>query len=677
MSEHKHTNALIHASSPYLLQHAHNPVNWQEWSEDISVQARREDKLILISIGYSSCHWCHVMEHECFEKEDTAAIMNKNFICVKLDREERPDIDQVYIDAIQLLTGRGGWPLNVFTLPDGRPLHGGTYFPKQEWERVLLSLSNFYQDKREEAFEFATNLSNGIKNLDKFGSDNKEENLFPIVLGLLDKWKTQFDLKWGAYNWSPKFPLPNQWELFMGINRITKDPIFEEASWITLTKMAKGGIMDQLAGGFARYSTDGFWKVPHFEKMLYDNAQLMGTYAMAASYFKEEKFKKVVAEIDRFIQTEMQTAEGGFYSALDADTEGVEGKFYVWGATELEDILEDKAPIFFDYFSITQEGNWEHGINILHQEREQEDIAANYGISVEALEELIGTCKKLLLLERSKRIAPGLDDKIICSWNALMIKGYAQAAIYLQNQAYLEQATKAMDFLLSWSLEGNKLYRIHKNGKTSIDAFAEDYACLIEALIYLFEAGADEKYLVLANQLMNHCMENFQDEKSGLFYFSSKAQSVLVTRKIDVNDDVIPSSNSILAKCLYKLSYYFENENYQNLYQNMLQSIKEKMSKFPNGYSNWMQLVSWIENGFIQLVISGEEAQKWKQEISKTFQFNTVVLVTNGQSKIPLLQEKLKPENGTIAWVCTDKTCGLPRTELNLILQNLVQTERI
>ncbi len=671
MSTNKHTNALINASSPYLLQHAHNPVNWQEWSPAIIEQARREDKLILISIGYSACHWCHVMEHESFEKEDTAEIMNKYFVCVKIDREERPDIDQIYMDAVQLLTGRGGWPLNVFTLPDGRPLHGGTYFPKQEWERVLLSLNNFYHTKKEEAFEFATNLSNGIKRLDLFVKKEDTQDLFPMAIELLNKWKQQFDLKWGAYNWSPKFPLPNQWELFMGIHYLTREEIFKEACLVTLDKMYDGGIFDHLSGGFARYSTDAYWKVPHFEKMLYDNAQLMSTYAMASKYFNKPSYAEVVKQIHQFIQLELRSVDGAYYSALDADSEGIEGKFYDWTYQELEDYLGIYFELFCRYYSITKDGNWEEGVNILYRTESNESIAKDFSLNEQELVTQIESAKKLLLLERSKRVTPGLDDKIICSWNALMAKGYAEAYQYIGEEEYLVQAEKSIDYLCSWCIEDMQVFRILKNGKRSIKGFAEDYACLIDALISVFEAGGKEKYLILANSLMNHCIAQFYDEKSGLFFFTTTEQKSVVTRKIEINDDVIPSSNSILAKCLYKLSLYFENNSFDNIQEQMLQTIAEKMSKFPNGFSNWMQLISWKEQAFTQIILTGPEAENLQKEIRSKFHFHTITFVISENSNIPLFKNKSISKTSNTVWICKGKTCGLPLQNLNQILAAL------
>lgn len=662
---HKFTNALIHAGSPYLQQHAHNPVNWVEWSDEALEQAKREDKLILVSIGYSSCHWCHVMEHECFEKEDTAAIMNEHFICIKVDREERPDIDQIYMDAVQLLSGRGGWPLNMFTLPDGRPLHGGTYFPKGEWERILLSLSAFYRDKKLEAYEFATNLSNGIKNLDHFAKPNGTPPLYPILMGLLDKWKNQFDLTWGAYNWAPKFPLPNQWELFMGIHHLSGQTVFGQASYTTLVKMFEGGIFDHLGGGFSRYSTDSFWKVPHFEKMLYDNAQLMGTYAMAAAYYEEPLFEKVCEETHKFLKRDLQDPSGSWYSALDADSEGVEGKYYVWTEEEIRGLLPAAdADLFCAFFSIEPLRNWEHGINILYRTQSIEKLVAAFSLSENQIENSIERCKGILLQTRMKRVPPGLDNKMICSWNALMVKGYAKAFLYLGKDMYLQEAINGMEHLLSWHETENKLYRIHMNGKSGIEAFAEDYACMMDALITLYEASSEEKYLQRAKGYLEYTLTHFYDSQSGLFYFASDTEKVLITRKLEINDDVIPASNSILAHCLNKLSYYFERTDWEEISLNMVQTIREKMEKFPNGFSNWMQLIANLEFGFKQVMVAGPNAQEWATELRKEFSYNTAILLAKEGNNIPLLQEKAKHNQQTQVWICRHKTCGLPLTDL-------------
>ena len=525
--------------------------------------------------------------------------------------------------------------------------------------------------KKEEAFEFATNLSNGIKRLDLFVKNEDTQNLFPLTLELLNKWKLQFDLTQGAYNWAPKFPLPNQWELFMGIHSLTKEDVFKKACEVTLDCMYDGGIFDHLAGGFARYSTDAQWKVPHFEKMLYDNAQLMSTYAMAARYFNNDSYAEVVQHIHQFMDSELSSPEGAYYSALDADSEGVEGKYYVWTNQELEEYLGKYAEVFKDYYSVSEHGNWEEGVNILYRTQNIESIAEKHALSEKEILSQIDTCKKLLLLERSKRVRPGLDDKIICSWNALMVKGYADAYQFLGREDYLVQAEKSLDFLISWCLEDLQVFRILKNDKKSIKGFAEDYACLIEALIAVFEAGGKENYLLLAEKLMKHCIAQFYDDTSGLFHFTTTEQKSVVTRKIEINDDVIPSSNSILAKCLYKLSFYFENNTYETMQEQMLQTIAEKMSKFPNGFSNWMQLISWKESAFTQVILTGPEAENWQKEIRKTFHFHTFTFVLKEASNIPLFQSKEVGKTESTIWICKGKTCGLPLHQLQEAIKEL------
>ncbi|MBC7383800.1 MAG: thioredoxin domain-containing protein [Bacteroidia bacterium] len=658
MTAHKHTNKLIHASSPYLLQHAHNPVNWFEWGEEATEKAKKEDKLILVSIGYSSCHWCHVMEHECFEKEDTAAIMNEHFICIKVDREERPDVDQIYMDAIQLLTGRGGWPLNVFTLPDGRPLHGGTYFPKKDWENVLISLADFYLHKTEEAVNFAEDLSNGIRKLDTYTSSD-EQQAMAIVTNAVSGWQHNFDLRFGGYSGAPKFPMPNNWEFFLQYHYFTREVVYKDAVLVTLNKMADGGIYDALAGGFARYSTDSFWKAPHFEKMLYDNAQLMVLYAKAFSFNKNKLYEKVVDEIHCFILNEMTSGEGGFYSALDADSEGVEGKFYVWKQEELKALLGDNELIYSLYYSIDTYGNWEEGNNILYKTRSREELEKLTGKSIQQVESIIDVCNKVLLVERNKRIRPGLDDKIICSWNALMIKGYVQAYKVFVNPAFLKAATRAADFLTSKLWVQKQLFRIYKNGKSSIPAFAEDYACLCEALLVLYEATGEENYLILSHELLVQAIDLFYSEEKKLFYFKSKKEIELITRKIDVNDDVIPSANSILAKCLQAHGFYFDKPAYFNMIDEMISMVQEKMTKFPTGFSNWMQLIQQRHEGLYQIIVSGPAAAIYVEELNKHYMPNVLIGRVTKKSDIPLLADK-QPGNQTLIYVCKDKVCKLP-----------------
>lgn len=669
-TETKTPNALVLAQSPYLLQHAYNPVNWIEWSDDIFNIARKENKLIIVSIGYSACHWCHVMERESFEKEDTAAIMNKNFVCVKVDREERPDVDQIYMDAVQLLTGRGGWPLNVITLPDGRPIHGGTYFPKAEWERVLNALANLWQTKPEEAMEYATNLSNGIKKLDVFAAEPNANISAQIVDDALINWKSNFDLQFGGYNWSPKFPMPNNWQLFLHYNKYTNDKIFIEAVNKTLTAMAKGGIYDQLGGGFARYSTDSYWKVPHFEKMLYDNAQLIELYSLAFAATANPLYKEIAEHTIEFIKTELTNRENFFYSALDADSEGVEGKFYIWTQQELKQILGNNEPVYSLYYSVDIYGNWEHGSNILYISRTDDELEKLTGKPIDEIKNIIQACNKKLIEVRNTRVRPGIDDKTICSWNALTIKGLTVAGMMLQNNKYIEFAETAINTLLQNCFIDNLLYRIYKNGKQSIPAFAEDYATVIDALIKLYEATGNESYLFKANEIMDLSISYFYDDDKQFFYFKNKTEKELITRKIDVNDDVIPSANSIFANALYKLGFYFDISKYHDMAQNMVLLVQHKIKKFPSGFSNWMQLILLMEKPFYQVVVTGIDSEEIYRELLKQYLPNALFAWVKKPSKIPLLADK-EIKSKTTIYVCVDKACGLPVYTVNDALKQI------
>ena len=657
---HKHTNSLIHASSPYLLQHAHNPVNWVEWNEEALLKAKNEDKIILVSIGYSACHWCHVMEHESFENEEVAALMNKNFICIKVDREERPDIDQIYMDAVQLLTGRGGWPLNCFALPDGRPLHGGTYFPIEQWKKTLQSIADFYQDRKEEAFEYAVELTNGINKLDQIIPVENSEIKLETIENSVENWSKNFDLTYGGYNWAPKFPMPNNWQFYLQYYRFSKNELFLEAVTQTLNGMANGGIFDQIEGGFARYSTDVYWKAPHFEKMLYDNGQLMGLYAQAFQLTKNTLFKNIIYKTHQFLQHELTHESGLFYSALDADSEGIEGKYYIWTRKELVEYLGENEPLFSLYYSVDAYGNWEHGANILYKTRKIEELEKITGKSSIDIEAIIENCIAILLTERNKKTKPGLDDKVITSWNALMISGYCEAYKAFNDKIFYQTAQKALDSILNNLWINNQLFRIYKNGKISIHGFAEDYACLTKALIDFYQISFDEKYLLRANELMELSITYFYSAKKRLFYFKSNTDTALIARKLDLTDDVIPSANSIFGHCLQALSYYFNNDHYENMLNDMLNLVQQKFAKNTSSYTNWMQLSLNKIEGVKQIVIIGNDAENYMQLLHKSYLPNTLFAIAKQGTKIPLLVDKIPTEGKTAIYVCNDKTCGIP-----------------
>lgn len=663
----KHSNRLIHASSPYLLQHAHNPVDWYEWGAEAFDKARREDKLILVSIGYSACHWCHVMEKESFEKQDTAALMNEHFVCIKVDREERPDIDQIYMDAVQLLTGRGGWPLNCFTLPDGRPLHGGTYFPKAEWERVLKSLADFYKNKKEEALKYAADLTNGIKKLDILPASHIDLMATDTLAEIILKWSENLDREFGGFNWSPKFPMPAAHALFMQFAHQTKNKELLTAVYTTLDKMAEGGIFDQIGGGFARYATDHFWKVPHFEKMLYDNAQLMSLYSDAYKCSGNQTYRKVAYKIHAFIDAELSAPNGLFYSALDADSEGEEGKYYVWKQKELKELLAEDEPVFSLCYSVDAYGNWEHGNNILYKTRSLEEMCTLTGKNEQELETIISKCESVLLKARNDRVKPGLDDKIITSWNALMIKGYADAYMAFGDEMFLNKAVKATDLLWKKMFDGEKLYRICKGDKVTVPAFAEDYALFIEALLYTYIITGIELYACHAQQLAQLADELFFDTQHALYRFVSLNEEQLITNKLDLNDDVIPSANSVFAKNNLILGYLFSDVKLCERAKGMVSIAQQKMEKFPNGYSNWMQCLLWMLNGFYQVICTGKDAGKHTAAFQKRYVPGSMVLIKNAHSSLPLLKEKEHTQS--LIYICKDFTCGLPETELRKAIE--------
>jgi uncharacterized protein YyaL (SSP411 family) len=667
-----HTNRLINEASPYLLQHAHNPVDWYPWGEEALEKARKEDKLLLISIGYSACHWCHVMEHETFENEQTATVMNKYFVCIKVDREERPDIDQIYMDAVQLINQRGGWPLNMFALPDGRPLHGGTYFPNQEWNQLLFSIENFYRTKKAEAEDFAAQLTRGIKEYDLVKpAEDKERFNVADLKNMFESWLPSFDKVEGGPNRAPKFPLPDTFQFLLKYYFTAKDERALQHVNLSLEKMAYGGIYDQLGGGFARYSVDGMWLVPHFEKMLYDNAQLVSLYADAYRLTGRELYREVTAQTLEFIERELMHESGGFYSALDADSEGVEGKFYCWSKKELQDILGESEPLFSAYYHVTEPANWEHDFNILHRKKSEEEFAAEHGLKPEEFRAFLGHCSRQLMEVRSKRIRPGLDDKIITCWNAMMMKGYVDAYKALGDKKYLATALKSAAFIKEKLYINNRLHRIHKNGKTSIGGFAEDYAFTIAGFISLYQETFDEHHLQFAAKLMEESLADFYDEEGGFFYFTSERDTPLVTRKYDITDDVIPSSNSSFAHSLYLLGEYFDRPDHIQKSEKMLANLKEKVLKHTPWYSHWAQLCFYQAAPFYQVVISGKEAIPKLRELDKFYLPNIMTAgSTVEKPELPLLHDRWN-NHKTLVYVCRDKSCLLPSENIAEVVKML------
>lgn len=619
---------------------------------------------MLVSIGYSACHWCHVMEHESFEDEETAALMNERFVCIKVDREERPDVDQVYMDAVQLITGRGGWPLNMFALPDGKPLHGGTYFPKVQWQETLLAISNFYKTKKEEALRFADDLTKGVQKMEApVAVKNNDAFDFDLISRAVEKFKHNFDRSFGGYDWAPKFPLPNNHLFFLQYALISRDEEVKEAVMTTLIKMAEGGIYDQTGGGFARYSTDSFWKVPHFEKMLYDNGQLLSLYAEAYKSNPLPLFKRVMDQTAEWIDREMTHESGAYYSALDADSEGVEGKFYVWTKEELKEILGDDELLFSMYYNVQRDGNWEHGVNILFKTLSDDELEKLTRLPVATIEEIIAACNKKLLEKRAHRIRPGLDDKIICSWNALMSKGFADAYAATGEMQFLTRAEKNIAFLLRELYDGKILHRIYKNGEVSVAGFAEDYALLCDVLIRLYEVTLHEPYLEQAHALMQQAIEKFYDKDSGFFFFTAHDGEKLAARKYDLTDDVIPASNSVLAKCLFYLSFYFDKPLYREMAVQMAAFVLPKTTQNLSSYSNWLQLLVHLSKPFYQLICTGSGSLLHSLQLQAKPLPNILYAGVPTVSKLPLLRDKNTLESKF--YICFDQTCLPPVTTVN------------
>jgi len=677
MSEHKFTNDLIKETSPYLLQHAHNPVDWKAWNDETLELAKKENKLILISIGYSSCHWCHVMEHESFENDSVAAVMNENFINIKVDREERPDIDQVYMNAVQLMTGRGGWPLNCIALPDGRPVWGGTYFPKENWISALEQLSKMYQEKPEDMISYAEKLTEGIKNSDLV-TLNKDEINFTVsnLDSAVAEWEQNMDLDLGGRKGAPKFPMPSNYEFLLRYGFQSNNTKIQDYVNTTLTKMAFGGIYDQIGGGFSRYSVDKKWHVPHFEKMLYDNGQLISLYSKAYQATKNELYKKTVYQTLEFIERELTTKEGAFYSSLDADSNNAEGKleegaFYVWTSLALQSILKDDYKLFSDYYNINHYGYWEHDNYVLIRKNEDAEIAKKHSISVKQLEDKVARWQKTLLKERDKKDRPRLDDKSLTSWNALMLKGYIDAYTAFNEPRFLEIAIKNAKFINTKQLqESGNLNHTYKNGKSSINGYLEDYATVIDAYITLYEATLNDLWLNTAKQLTDYTFDHFFDVERSMFYFTSDEDKDLITRKMEIEDNVIPASNSIMAKNLFRLSHYYSNNYYLKVSKQMLHNVKEKTTQYGSGYSNWLQLMCDFSGNYYEVAISGENAKEKLLEINQFYIPNKLIAGNEKQSNIPLMQGRFN-EDETYIYICVDGTCKLPETDAKKAVEQI------
>ncbi len=669
-------NRLAGETSPYLLQHANNPVNWYPWGPEALQKAKSEDKPIIVSIGYSACHWCHVMERECFENEELAQLMNENFISIKVDREERPDVDAIYMDAVRAMGVHGGWPLNIFLTPDAKPFYGGTYFPPQDWASVLQSITEHfrtsYREKIEEsADQFAEHIA--VTDSQKYGLSAGEATYTAAEMDqMYDKLAARFDREHGGMNKAPKFPMPAIYYFLLRYYQITQRvDVFEQIK-LTLDRMAMGGIYDQAGGGFARYSVDAEWFAPHFEKMLYDNGQLVGLYSEAYAAFKDDLYREIVFQTAAFVRREMTSPEGGFYSALDADSEGTEGRFYVWtdqewrqataGIPVPEDMTTD---LFREYYKVTIGGNWEHGYNILHRSMPGDEFARLNGLDPLAFKVALQAFNQNLLAKREARVRPGLDDKILCSWNGIMLKGLVDAFRVFGELSMLDLALQNAVFLRDHLRNGNGLFHSWKGGRATIAGYLEDYAFVIDGYIALYEATFAEEWLEEAKVLTAYAIENFFDEQENLFFFTDRNAEKLIARKKELFDNVIPASNSVMATNLHKLGLLLGKPLWSALSDKMLSQVKKLVLAEPQFLSNWASLFSYRTQPTAEIAIVGPEAQVYRQEIDHMYYPNKVLAGTVGESRMPLLENREAINGQTTLYVCFNRTCQLPVYTVN------------
>jgi len=681
-------NHLLHETSPYLLQHAHNPVNWYPWSEASLEKAKAEDKVILVSIGYAACHWCHVMEKESFEDEKVAALMNENFINIKIDREERPDLDHIYMDAVQAMTGSGGWPLNVFLTPAGQPFYGGTYFPPQKafnrssWTEVLLGVKQAWRERRTEIGTQAASLTEHLQKSNDFGkaapvagwqlTREQAEAMFDNIM-------KNADTTWGGFGNAPKFPQFFTIQYLLQYHYFTGNAVALEQAVLSLDKMLEGGIYDQVGGGMARYSTDVEWLAPHFEKMLYDNALLINVLSDAWQLTKNPAYEKAIHKTIGFVQRELMDKTGGFYAALDADSEGEEGKFYVWSKAEIEDILGAEAAFFCAFYDISEAGNWEEK-NIPRVLKKATAFAKKNNIDIALFETKMEAALAKLLERRSTRPRPLLDDKILLGWNALMITALCKAAAALHQEEWLQLAIRSFDFLITrFKVPGDTaaLYHTFKNEVAKYPAFLDDYAYLVQAAILLQEGTGETRYLIQARELTDHVIDHFSDPGTSFFFFTHEGQSDVIVRKKEVYDGATPSGNSIMAGNLLYLALIFNETAWREQADKMLSSLSTAILKYPGSFGVWAACLLGQAYGINEIVVTGRETAPLRQEVLGEYIPNKVFQSANAPIPgFPLLEGK-DYEKKVLAYLCRDYACREPVTGIAALLRSVRLNHKI
>ncbi len=674
------TNRLIHESSPYLRQHADNPVDWYPWGEEALAKARAENKPIFLSIGYSACHWCHVMAHESFENETVAALMNEQYVNIKVDREERPDIDAIYMDAVVSMTNSGGWPMSVFLTPDGQPFYGGTYYPPEprygmpSFVQILQSVADAYAKRHDEVVEQAQRLTEALQRTALLTAQDEEIGS-ELLDEAVDQLQEYFDQEDGGFGSQPKFPQPMTLDFLLAyaadVGEREADPL--DALFMaetTLEKMAHGGIYDQLGGGFHRYSVDNVWLVPHFEKMLYDNSQLLRTYLHAWQITERDLYRRIVDETIDYTLREMTAPDGGFYSTQDADSEGEEGKFFVWTPGEIEEILGNAhaAAILESYYGVSDRGNFE-GNNILSVVRSVESVAERFQVSTDEVEQLLAAARQQLFVARETRIKPARDEKILTEWNGLMIHALAECGVVLGRADALQAAIDAATFILdNMSQADGKLYRSHKDGQARFNAYLEDYAALARGLIALYEATFDLRWLGEASRLTQLMFEQFHDAENGGFYQTGIDHEQLVVRRKDFVDNAIPSGNSMAAELLARLGILVGNETYRKEAMRIVLTMKEALAKQPTGFGRLLGTLDMLLRPSQEVVIVGDPDDAGRAALLATVRRrylpHTVVagLQPGAETPLPLLEGRTLVDGKPAAYVCENYACQLPVT---------------
>jgi len=662
-------NNLIHETSPYLLQHAHNPVNWYPWNEIALKKAIDENKPIFLSVGYSSCHWCHVMEHESFENDDIAEIMNQNFVSIKVDREERPDLDDIYQKVCQMTTGQGGWPLSVFLTPDQKPFYVGTYFPSLDsygrpgFGSLLRQLAQAWKEKPNDVKKAAENFMEALQKTEKITTPSKLEKsiLDEAAMNLMQ----MADNTYGGFGGAPKFPNAANLSFILRYSKTSKISKFSEFVFKTLNKMAKGGIFDQIGGGFHRYSTDARWLVPHFEKMLYDNALLPIVYSEAYQITKDPFYLEVIQKTLNFVLSEMTSPEGGFYSALDADSEGEEGKYYVWKKKEIQEILEKNADVFCLYYDVTDGGNFE-GHTILNNNIGASTVAFHFGMPEDNVKKIISDSTGVLLELRSHRIRPGLDDKVLTSWNALMISAFAKGYRVSGDKSYLDAAEKCILFIEKNLLSGNHLLRTYKNGQAKLKGYLEDYSYFINALLDVFEINPNSKYLDLAMNLANYLVDHFWDDQNNSFYFTADDHEKLIIRPKNNYDLSMPSGNSVAASSLLRLYHLTQEKRFLDISLKTMESFSIMAAENPFGFGYLLNAIYLYLQSPTEITVLNTNNKTILNMLTKRF-LPEAILVTVSDSdqlksltKYPFFAGKEFNPEKTIVFVCKNFTCSLP-----------------